>query len=421
MKDTDQANCGLKAETRAGEIIDVYYLCEHCGEPIHDADKMMMYSDSPRCKRHPEKSLAPAHWEPTRKIADPYSRSYSINSLYSPLGALTFTDVYKAKIKAEAEGPDAMRSFVNLHLGLPYRDTASRVKIDTVLNLRMEYAAGTIPAPVLFLTMACDVQRGSEKDENNPPRIECEIMGVCKNRITYSVLYKVLYGDTDNEYGGAWAEFDKWIQETGLVFTRTDGQRLNVVIAGIDSGDAYEGRAEIVYSFCARYNNFLPVKGFFNLKTNEKKREKGDLPGGFKRYRAARIGGADGPSILEINTNHYKSALYSRLKIQREPGDQQKFGFCGFPRDYKDEYFLQLTGEEKKLSGEFVPIRSRVEALDCRVYNLALEDFFLDNQVTVWRSFYQHKGYSALQLSRVDSVFALDYIAGHPNRFAPIK
>ena len=417
LKDADEANSGLKAETKAGQTVDVFYVCEHCGGQIRNQDKMMMYSDNPRCKKHPEKILEPAHWRPTRAIADPYSRSYSLNSLYSPIGAVTFTDVYKAKLKAEAEGPDAMRSFVNLHLGLPYRDTGQRVKADTVLNLRMEYKSGEVPLPVILLVMACDVQRGSEKDEKNPPRIEAEVMGVCKNRITYSVIHKVFYGDTDNEHSGAWAEMDKWIAETGMCFTRADGKRLFVAITGIDSGDAFEGRAETVYNYCAKYNQFFPVKGFFNLKTQKK--EKGDLPGGFRRYRAVRIGGANGPFILEVNTAHYKSALYSRLKIPREPGGNQKFGFCGFPRDYADEYFLQLTGEEKKLSGEFVKIRSRVEALDMRVYNMALEDFFIDNMVQGLRNYLQHTGYHPFQLAQITSTYALDYIAAHPNEYVP--
>jgi phage terminase large subunit GpA-like protein len=164
-------------------------------------------------------------------------------------------------------------------------------------------------------------------------------------------LHKVFYGETDNLGGGAWEEMDKWKLETGLEFTRADGQKLHVLICGIDAGDAYEGKADTVYRYCEQWNGTFPIKGFFNLTANNK--EKGDLPGGFKRYRAARIGGADGPFILEVNTAHYKSTLFSRLKIPREPGDQ-KYGFCGFPCDVADEFFQQLVGEEKK-AGRLIP------------------------------------------------------------------
>jgi len=421
LKDSDENDglkSGLKAETRAGLITDVYYLCEHCGEPIRDNDKMIMYSDNPVCKKHPEKKLEPARWRPTRTIADPYTRSYSLNSLYSPIGAMTFRDVYEAKIKAGEKGADGMRSYLNLDMGLPYRDTAVRVKIDTVLNLRGEYKSGEVPRDVLFLVMACDVQRGSEKDEKNPPRIEAEIMGVCKNRITYSVLHKIFYGDTENLYAGAWAAMNEWAAETGLQFTRADGRIMRVVICGIDAGDAGEGRAETVYNFCAQWKNTFPIKGFHDLTA--RKKEKGDLPGGFKRYRAARIGGADGAFILEVNTAHYKSALFSRLKVPREPGDRQKFGFCGFPRDYEDEYFLQLTGEEKKTDGSFHKTRERNEALDCRVYNMALEDFFLDAQIAAWKAEYVKKGYNAFRLSQITPAAVLDYMAGNPDNYFPV-
>ena len=130
LKDADdQANYGLKADTKAGRIIDVFYQCEFCGDIFHNKDKSIFYSDDPRCLKAPEKKLEPAHWEPTRATDDPFSRSYSINSLYSPIGALTFTDVYKVKIKAQAEGPDAMRSFVNIYLGLPFKDTGPRQRL----------------------------------------------------------------------------------------------------------------------------------------------------------------------------------------------------------------------------------------------------------------------------------------------------
>ena len=418
LRDTDEAKSGLKAETKGGKIIDVYYICEYCGEAIFNNDKMMMYSDNPRCRKHPEKMLAPAHWQPTREISDPYSRSYSTNSLYAPIGAVTFRDVYEAKKKAEAEGPDAMRSFTNLHLGLPYRDTAAWIKADTILNLRMEYKSWEIPAPVLFLTMAIDVQRGSEKDENNPPRLELEVMGVCKDRISYSIGYKVFYGDTDNPFSGAWAGLDQWINETTLTFTRVDGQKLAVLIVGIDSGDAYEGRAETVYRYCERYVNFFPLKGFYNITAN-RKNEKGDLPGGFKRYRAARIGGTDGGLILEVNTAHYKNQIFSRLKIPREP-ERQKYGFCGFPSDYPDSYFQSLTAEEKRTNGSWHKVHGRNEALDVRVYNLALEDFFLDSQTTAWKSYWQHRGVNALQLSQITPAYVLDTFIKNSNGHFPI-
>jgi phage terminase large subunit GpA-like protein len=54
-------------------------------------------------------------------------------------------------------------------------------------------------------------------------------------------------------------------------------------------------------------------------------------------------------------------------------------GYCHFPIDYPEKYFLQLTAEKrtpiKKPNGstvyEWKQIRPRNEALDCRVYAMA--------------------------------------------------
>jgi len=416
LKDTgEQLNYGLKAETKAGEIIDVYYLCEYCGEPIRNKDKMIFYSDNPRCRKDPSKKIEPAHWHPTKKIPDPYSRSYSINALYSPVGALTFRDVYEAKQKAEAEGPDAMRSYVNIYMGLPYKDSGSRPKLDSVIELRGEYKSGTVPKDVLFLVMAIDVQRGSAKDEKNPPRLELEIMGVAAGRRSYSILYKSIEGATDDPFSGAWAELEEWAQSGGMSFVRDDGIQMPVNIIGIDSGD----QADTVYRVCEQWRSAYPIKGFGTIIANEKKREKGDLPGGIKRYRAVKFGSSD-THVLEINTSYYKSQIYTRLKIPRQPTEPQKFGHCSFPRDYPDEYFAMLTGEEKRVDGSFHQIRSRVEALDCRVYCSALEDFFLEAQVNAWRAHYQTKGYNALQLQTITTTWVLSKMENNPGKYFPI-
>jgi len=412
----DEANYGLKAETHGGKIKDVYYLCPYCGDIFHNKDKIIFFSDRPYCKKEPRKILQPAHWEATKTTDDPFSRSYSINSLYSPIGAMTWADVHKAKIKARAEGGDGLRSYVNLYLGLPYKDTGQRPKVDRVIELRAEYKSGTVPNEVVFLTAAIDMQRGSEKDEKNPPRLEMEIMGSCPGKQSYSILYKVFEGAIDDPYGGAWEKLRQFESEGGLQFTRTDGWTLVVALMGIDSGYL----PDVAYRFCETMRGTLPVKGFGLLRADYKKKEKGDLPGGLKRYRAAKTGNSI-VRLLEVNTNYYKESIYNRLKIERQPGSVQKNGFCGFPYDYGEEYFFQLCGEEKRIDGSFHAIRERVEALDVRVYNEALADYFLEMQVLAWRAWYmQQKGWQQSALNAMDKFFVLNELRKNPARFFEI-
>ena len=57
--------------------------------------------------------------EATSKPITKYIRSYHINSLYSPPGMLSWTEILQKHESAITSGdPDAMRSFTNLYLGL---------------------------------------------------------------------------------------------------------------------------------------------------------------------------------------------------------------------------------------------------------------------------------------------------------------
>ena len=408
------ASFGLKAESKGGEIITAYYLCEYCTEPIHNEHKLEMFSEQPQCLKYPEKEIEKYHWEPTKKPDDSAWRSYHINALYSPIGMLTFTDVAKARAKAEAGDHVDMRSYVNIYMGRPYKDEGSRPKIENVIELRSGYKSGTVPNDVLFLTMSVDVQAGSKKDPNNPPRLELEVLGHGLGYRTWSILYKTILGETDDPFAGAWEELNSWAIETDLQFIRTDGTALRIQIIFIDSGD----QSEIVYQFCGEWINTYPIKGFGFIKANTEKKEKGDIPGAgnYRRWRMAKFGSN---TVYEISTNYYKSLFYNRLKIERQPAEPQRPGFCSFPYDYAEEYFAMLTGEEKRRDGSFHAVRNRVEALDCRVYNLCAADVWLDAQVQNWKLYLQSQKASALEIQQINSRFVLEWLEKNPNAIMP--
>ena len=407
---------GLKAETKAGEIIGAYYLCEHCGEAITNEQKLDMFSDNPRCIKHPKKKTEQYRWEATKKAEDSAWRSYHLNALYSPIGMLTFTDVVKARTIAEAGDHIDMRSYVNIYMGRPFKDEGSRPKIENIIELRGDYKSGTVPHDVLFLTMAIDVQRGSVKDEQNPPRLELEVLGHGLGYRTWSILYKSIEGETDDPYGGAWEDLNEWARDSGyLTFTRADGVPLKPQLTFIDSGD----QAETVYQFCGEWQNTYPSKGFGFIKVDTSK-EKGDVPGAnnYRRWKMGRFG-SNSNIVYEISTNYYKTLLYNRLKIERIPSEPQRPGFCSFPYDYNDEYFAMLTGEEKRTDGSFHPIRNRVEALDVRVYNLAAADVWLSAQVEKWKLYFQAQKASPLQIQQVNSRFVLEWLEKNPHAILP--
>ena len=386
---------GLKAETLAGEIIDAYYICPHCGEPIRNEQKLEMYSDHPRCLKYPEKEIEKYRWEPTKKPEDSAWRSYQLNALYSPIGMLTFTDVAKARAKAEAGDDEDMRSYVNIYKGKAYKQKGSRPAFEKMLEHRGTYSRGTVPPGVLFLTMACDVQRGSENKPDNPPRIELEVMGTGIGYKTWSIDYRVFEGSTDDAYAGAWEDMYQWMKGINGTFYNKDGVEFQLKKIAIDSGDAAKNkegvsRSEIVYRFCERWAPFAyPIKGFSQLAA--RRDEEADIPGAasFKKYRKAKIGTA-GEEVIEISTAYYKESLFARLNINATEDNPHPNGYCDFPRDYPDDYFVQLTNSEKIVGG-FKDINPH-EALDCRIYNLCMSDVWLEEQVKRLREQKRAKG-----------------------------
>ena len=140
----------LRSDSKAGMLINAYYLCDYCGDAFFNNDK--------------SKFLKKGRWEPTTKSSTKFRRSYHLNSLYSPIGAISWMELYQKYLDAQTT-PDGMRSFTNLYLGLPFKEKGSRPKYENVIELRGGYKSKEIQDGILYLIVGIDVQRGSEKDK----------------------------------------------------------------------------------------------------------------------------------------------------------------------------------------------------------------------------------------------------------------
>ena len=382
----ENGNHGLRADTTAGKIDKVYYLCEFCHDAFFDTSKYEM--------------LNSGLWIPTSKSWSDVYRSYNINSLYSPPRTVSWKDYYTKWYKAK-DNPDKMRGFTNLYGGQTYQETGSRPKVEKIIELRGSYVSGQVPNEVLWITGGADVQRGKKSYEqlsdedlemeikrlqdggkelwiSGLPRIELEILGHSHGYRTYSIEYKIFYGSTLDPFSGAWEKMRSWMLENQLMYRRLDGSEIPVQLLFIDSGDGE--RTSQVYDFCSPYPGILPCKGDQDLK--KKKEEKGDelLLSAYRRYTSSKIG--ESQNLYTVSTNYYKRILYEqRLPKKRVPGDEQVPGFCEFPKNYPDYYFKMLTAEEKHINGSFHAGGRRNEALDCRVYAMCAGDVWLDFQV----------------------------------------
>jgi phage terminase large subunit GpA-like protein len=357
---------GLKSDKTAGLITDAYYLCPHCHDAIFNHHKTQM--------------LTAGAWRPTVENTKSEYRSYHISSLYSPQGMLSWKDLYQAYEKSN-ESPDGARSFTNIILGMPYQETGARPRIDRVIELQGSYSKGTVPYGVLYLTMGIDVQRGSDKNSKEPPRLECQVMGFGAGYRMWSIDYQVFTGDIDDPYSGAWEKLNQWSLDTALSYTDRHGQVFSVRIVFIDAGDGMY--TNNVAAFCERWQETYPSMGFSAIKRRKTESPDDDIQsaGDIKRYRMARIGNGES-WYYQISTNHYKQNIYGRLNsMVRIPGPIQKPGFIDFPVDYDENYFKMLTAEDRLSDGTFRAAGRRNESLDTMVYAMCASDVFLDREV----------------------------------------
>jgi phage terminase large subunit GpA-like protein len=220
---------------------------------------------------------------------------------------------------------------------------------------REDYAA-PVPAGVDLLTFGADT---------HPDRLEVEILGWGAGDETWSIDYRVFWGDPNQYPSKVWEEFEdylltEWAHELGV--------NMQVSAGGIDS----HGGCQVgVYKFC---------------KANQRRRwfaiigaSKPGRPIVPKKYSLV------GPRVklFTVGTEAAKDKAAAALRIET-PGP----GFCHFPITYTDEYFKQLTSEQrirsvrlgfsvwrwvKKKAG------SRNEAWDCRVYNIFAKEFLRPN------------------------------------------
>jgi len=351
-----------------GHLRDAVYICPKCAGTIHNYHKTDM--------------LADGAWVPTVAAREEAYRSYHISSLYSPVGMLSWKEFYQHYIDI-TEDPEGARSFCNLYTGMPYRETGARPSAEKVQLLAGTYTRGTVPYGVLYLTMGIDVQRGSQTDPNNPPRLEAQILGHGAGYRIWSIDYWRIEGPIDDPYSGAWEELNERAEAIRLTFHReSDNHPFPVQIVFVDSGDG--ATQTIAEAFCERWPMTFPIKGVHALKRNKNESPDVDAssPTDFKRYRAEKIGAGENYYYL-ISTNRYKQLIYNRINnTHRQDGPVQKPGFIDFPRDYGPRYYEMLTAEERRADGTFDAGGRRNEALDTFVYAMCAADVYFDSRVS---------------------------------------
>lgn len=276
---------------------------------------------------------------------------FHINALYSLLGYSWHNAVQEY---IDALGDDLkMCTWTNTVLGEVWKEIVDVPDWKNLYARRMHYKMNQPPKDVAILTAGVDVQQN---------RIEVEIVGWCANKESYSVDYRVLYGDVYSE--APWKQLAKIVDETWI---REDGAAMPLRLMCVDAS----AFADTVYEFCRHYDTgrVIPIKG------------KNDLDVVIKSPIAIDVSARDGKPIgkmkvWRVGTDLCKGELYGWLRQTKIDKETVPIGYCNFPQ-YPENYFKMLTAEQKQIAIDnkgyrqykwILPSHARNEALDCRVY-----------------------------------------------------
>lgn len=315
---------------------DAAYRCEHCAVLIEEHHKSFMLEYGNWVHEDPENAI----------------RSFFINALYMPYGwPLSWAEIARRHLKAtkKAKGGDtrALKAFVNTILAETWHETGEKVEKNAIMQRRETYAA-PCPDGVLVVTAAVDVQ---------DDRLEAEKVGWGVGEESWSLGYKQFFGKPSQKT--VWDECAAWLKAP---LTHECGVSMAVQNILVDTGGHYTQEA---YDFVKKYRGgrMCAGKGSSTL---------GDplVPPRPSKQKKSRL------YLWMLGTVAAKDTLFPRMQIvEFGPGYMH---FPDYP-EYDEEYFEQLTSEEKMqkytkgvLIGRFYKkTRSRNEALDLKVYNMA--------------------------------------------------
>lgn len=298
-----------------------HFLCEKCGGRIEDKHKRSMDADGKWVAENPD-----AIKEGIRSFHPWAMLSYSPN--------VTWPDIVR-EFLAASKSRLKLKAFYSEVLARTWEEDYEAANTDALYGRREEYQA-QVPDDVLVLTFGADTQ---------DDRLECEIVGWGANEESWSIDYKILHGDTSKP--DVWAQLDEYLLKE---WHRSDGATMRPYAGLVDTQGH---RAKEAYAFCKpRF-----ARRVFASKGHNKK----DAP--IAPRLASHKNTANVPLFM-IGVNQAKDVIYSHIKTEA-PGP----GYMHFPNRpiYGEEYFAQLTAEQRDKTGAWKKRRARNEALDCRV------------------------------------------------------
>lgn len=290
-------------------------------------------------------------WIPTcPENIHPTKRGYHINSLYSPIGWLSWEDIITQWLAAQSD-VNKLRVFINTILGETWKESGESPPWENIYNRRETYGFNKPSKDVVFITEGVDVQKD---------RLEIEVVGWCRDKVSQSLDYRIIHGDTSQP--AVWTELKKYV---GEVWTREDGIQLPMRLMAVDANY----NTQHVYSFCKQFDQtrVIPVRGSDSQNVIITQPKQVDITHSGKKVGAVKV--------WTVGVSLLKSELYGYLKQEISEDGTLPPGYCRFPQ-YEPAYFRGITAEKlqsktnKKgyLTYEWVKKYERNEPLDLRNY-----------------------------------------------------
>ncbi|MDR2001398.1 MAG: phage terminase large subunit family protein [Prevotella sp.] len=316
-----------------GKIKDVRYQCCGCNELIEERHKTKMLENGQWIAYNPEKTSKE-------------TIGFHLSALYSPLGWLSWSDIADQYEKSEKD-PAKRVTFTNMVLGESFEESGESPDWETIYNKsRMENnKQNIVPANVCFITVGVDIQKD---------RIECEIVGWCADRQSYSIDYRVLLGNTT--LPDVWSQLADEV--IGATWTRADGIEIQPLKVAIDSGY----NTTEVYAFCRKFtgNKVIPVKGQDNLGVPVAPPRQIDYNKTGKKIGKLKQ--------WNVGVSMLKGELYQWLRLEPKEDGIYPQCYCHFPQ-YDGRYFEGLVSEQyMQKTHKWKKVYDRNEPLDTRIY-----------------------------------------------------
>ena len=350
--------------TRKGE--DDYHctpFCIHCAAEMEEKHKTWMMDPANGAK-----------WISTNpELESATKRGYHLSALYSPLGWLSWNQIAAKHDQAYNIKNDAnlQTVFENTVLGRIYSQSQDRPAWENLHARAGEYSRNNLPklpdtcepGKPLFLTCGCDVQRD---------RLELEVVAWGMGRESWSVDYRVIYGNTESPSDACWQVLAATMRENWEV----SGVRMPIAYTGIDSSDQTKVVTQVVTFLNSQGFRILPLKGKAEQMATI-------VSGGGMLVRT--VNGKEqryGKPLWHVGVSALKAELYGFLKLTENPDGSTPSGYCHFP-DYTEGFFQMLTAEATVVEVDkhgypqdvWKKLHPRNEALDCRNYARAVAEY----------------------------------------------